>query len=298
MRVLVTNDDGIDSRGLTILAQTAIDAGHEVAVVAPHRQYSGASAALTAQEENGHLVFVEKRPPGLAAEVRAFGVKAAPGLIGFVASFEAFGFRPDVVLSGINLGANTGRAILHSGTVGAALSAASHGIRAMAVSIASGDPQHWQTARNVTDEAFAWLLDNDVDDRVLNVNVPDVAPDRLRGIRPAGLASFGAVQARVKELGTGYVQLTYTGVEGEDEPGTDHYLLARGWATMTMLRAPVADDTGLTLPRVDGTQSAAEGHEGEPLVDVSSGTVMSSGSDAPTGEIKGEEGDGEVGTSV
>ncbi|MFC7407156.1 5'/3'-nucleotidase SurE [Georgenia alba] len=289
MQVLVTNDDGIDSPGLTVLAEAALAAGHEVAVVAPHRQYSGASAALTAQETEGQLVFVDARPPGLPEQVRAFGVKAAPGLIGFVASFGAFGFRPDLVMSGINLGANTGRATLHSGTVGAALAAASHGIRSMAVSIAAGDPQHWQTARRVTDHALAWLTScEDPDDRVLNVNVPDVAPDRLRGIRPATLASFGAVQARVKELETGYVQLTYTGVEAEEEPGTDHYLLARGWATLTMLRAPVADDAGLTLPRVDGTQSAAAGHEGEPLVDVSAGTVMSTGADAPAGEIDEE----------
>jgi len=289
VRVLVTNDDGIDSPGLTVLAEAALAAGHDVVVAAPHRQYSGASAALTAQEADGQLVLVDRRPPGLPAEVPAFGVKAAPGLIGFVASFGAFGDKPDIVMSGINLGANTGKAILHSGTVGAALSASSHGIRAMAVSIASGDPQHWDTARGVTDEALAWLAEQPVDDRVLNVNVPDIAPDRLRGIRPAGLASFGAVQARVKELGTGYVQMSYTAVDAEDEPGTDHYLLARGWATLTMLRAPVEDASGLTLPRVDGTQSAAEGHEGEALVDVSTGTVMSTSSDRPSGELTSDD---------
>jgi 5'-nucleotidase len=90
------------------------------------------------------------------------------------------------------------------------------------------------------------------------------------------------------------VQLTYTGVEAEDEPGTDHYLLARGWATLTMLRAPVDDDSGVTLPRIDGTQSAAEGHEGEALVDVSTGTVMSTSSDRPTGEIVDDDGDAPV----
>lgn len=293
MRVLVTNDDGIDSPGLTVLAESALAAGHEVTVVAPHRQYSGASAALTAQETDGHLVFVERRPPGLDERVRAFGVKAAPGLIGFVASFGAFGFRPDLVMSGINLGANTGRAVLHSGTVGAALSAASHGIRAMAVSIAASDPQHWRTAREVTDRALAWLTEQDgaggvpgesaLGDRVLNVNVPDVAPDRLRGIRPAGLASFGAVQARVKELGTGYVQLTYTAVEAEDESGTDHYLLARGWATWTLVRGPAADDAGLRLPQVDlagGPQAPVE---------VSAGTVMSASADVPAGELADED---------
>ncbi|WP_447924645.1 5'/3'-nucleotidase SurE [Georgenia muralis] len=288
MRVLVTNDDGIASPGLTVLAQVALDAGHEVVVAAPHRQYSGASAALTAQEEDGHLVLVEGRPPGLPDGVEAFGVKAAPALITFVASFGAFGPRPDVVLSGINLGANTGRATLHSGTVGAALSATSHGIRAMAVSIASGKPQHWDTAGLVTARAYAWLVAEPFHERVLNINVPDVAPDRLRGLRAASLASFGAVQARVKEVGTGYVQLTYSGVEAEDEPGTDHYLLARGWATATMVRAPVDDDDGLTLPSFTAADAAAAGTTG-PLVDVGSGAVMSTGADRPSGEIAEED---------
>lgn len=294
MHVLVTNDDGIASPGLTVLAKSALAAGHEVVVVAPHRQYSGASAALTAQEEDGQLIFVDERPPGLPAEIRAFGVKAAPGLIGFVASFGAFGPKPDIVMSGINLGANTGRATLHSGTVGAALSAAAHSIRAMAVSIAAGDPQHWDTAREVTDHALAWLTEQPVDPRVLNVNVPDIAPDRLRGIRPAELASFGAVQARIKEKGRGYVQLGYTGVDAEDEPGTDHYLLARGWATVTMLRAPVADHSGLHMLDVQGRGAPAGGTDAAPLVDVDTGRIMSTSADRPTGEINTEEGDAPV----
>lgn len=279
MHVLVTNDDGIQSRGLTVLADAALAAGHEVTVVAPHRQYSGASAALTAQESNGEFVFVDKRPPGLDERAKAFAVKAAPGLIGFVASFEAFGFRPDLVMSGINLGANTGRAVLHSGTVGAALAAASHGIRAMAVSIAASDPQHWETARLVTDQALEWITANAVGDRVLNINVPDIAPDRLRGIRPATLASFGAVQARVKEHGAGYVHLTYSAAEAQEEKGTDHYLLARGWSPWTLIRGPVADAGHYELPAIDLAENT------DVSVDVSTGTVMSTGEDRPSGEL-------------
>nr|WP_319593256.1 5'/3'-nucleotidase SurE [Georgenia ruanii] len=286
VRVLVTNDDGIASPGLTVLAQTALDAGHEVVVAAPHRQYSGASASLTAQEEDGHLVLVDERPPGLPEEVQSFGVKAAPALIAFVAAFGAFGPKPDVVLSGVNLGANTGRATLHSGTVGAALSASSHGIRGMAVSIASAKPQHWATAQQVAAHGLHWLVQEPWHDRVLNINVPDVAPDRLRGLRPATLASFGAVQARVREMGSDYVQLTYSGVEAEEEPGTDHYLLARGWATVSMVRAPVDDESGIVLPAFDGAVAADTG-----MVEVSTGTVMSSGADGVTGEItEGEAG--------
>ena len=271
MHVLVTNDDGIQSVGLTVLAHAALAAGHEVTVVAPHHQYSGASASLMAHEDDGHFVFVDKRPPELDERVRAFGVKAAPGLIGFVASSGAFGFTPDLLLSGVNIGANTGRAVLHSGTVGAALAAATHGVRSMAVSIASADPQHWETTRAVVDHALEWLTEHDIGDRVLNVNVPDTPIDKLRGIRSAALASFGAVQARVKEEGVGYVDLTYTIVEPGDEPNTDHHLLSRGWATWTVLRAPVADDEGLELPRVDMAEAS------EAALKISAGTVMSTG---------------------
>jgi 5'-nucleotidase len=286
VRVLVTNDDGIDSPGLAVLARVARDAGAEVLVAAPHRQYSGASASLTAQEVDGRLVLVDRRPPDLPDGVEAFGVKAAPALIAFVASYGAFGERPDLVLSGVNLGANTGRATLHSGTVGAALSAATQGIPAMAVSIASARPQHWDTAELVTAHAFEWLRARPADEeRVLNVNVPDVPREQLRGLRPAYLASFGAVQARVKEKGKNYVLLTYSGVEDQEEPGSDHDLLGQGWATATLLTASYDDPGETRLP-----EFTHAGADGVTSVDVRAGTVMSSGGDdRPSGEIVAEE---------
>ncbi len=283
MRVLITNDDGIQSPGLVVLAEVAREAGCDVVVAAPHRQYSGASASLTAQEVDGRLALVDERPPGLPDDVVSYGVKAAPALIAFVAAYGAFGDRPDLVLSGVNLGANTGRATLHSGTVGAALSAATQGIPALAVSIASAEPQHWATARLVTTHAFAWLREQpDDEERVLNVNVPDIPAEQLRGLRPAHLASFGAVQARVKEKGRNYVMLTYSGVSAQEEPGSDHDLLTRGWATATLLTAPYDDPGETALPSFEGRG------DGSVAVDISSGTVMSSGDDRPSGEITEE----------
>lgn len=272
-RVLVTNDDGIDSFGLTVLVRAALARGHEVTVAAPAEQYSGASASLTGEEIDGRIALVRSAPPGLPAGVSAVGVKAAPALITFLASYGAFGPVPDFVLSGVNLGANTGKATLHSGTVGAALSAATHGIRSLAVSIASGDPQHWETAEVVTGLALAWLEANDPREGVLNVNVPDIAPDRLRGLRPAALASFGAVQAQVRAVDeASYVQVSYSAEEAREEPDSDHYLLSRGWATVSLLRAPVADVTGPPLPRFDG---AADGAFSEPVA-VDAARVMTS----------------------
>ncbi|HLT83735.1 MAG TPA: 5'/3'-nucleotidase SurE [Phototrophicaceae bacterium] len=284
MRVLITNDDGIQSAGLVVLAEVALAAGCEVIVAAPHRQYSGASASLTAQEVDGRLALVDERPPGLPDGVASYGVKAAPALIAFVAAYGAFGPRPDLVLSGVNLGANTGRATLHSGTVGVALSAATQGIPALAVSIASAEPQHWSTARLVTEHAFAWLREQpDDEERVLNINVPDIPADQLRGLRPAHLASFGAVQARVREKGKDYVMLTYSGVTAREERGSDHDLLTRGWATATLLTAPYDDPGDTELPQFEGSGDATV------AVDVSAGTVMSSGDDKPSGEITDEQ---------
>ncbi|USQ80186.1 5'/3'-nucleotidase SurE [Ornithinimicrobium faecis] len=273
MRVLITNDDGIDSPGLAVLANVAHAAGHDVVVAAPAQEYSGASASLIGQQSDGRLELVPGTPPGLVSGVEAFGVRAAPALIAFAASYGAFGDRPDLLLSGINLGANTGHATLHSGTVGAALSAVTQGIPALAVSMASADPVHWDTAEDVCRVALEWLTENLPSGRVLNVNVPDISQDRLRGLRSARLADFGAVQAAVKERGEGWVQITYEEIEAEHEPGTDAYLLEHGWATASLLRPPAHDPSDPAPPEFT---TAAADHEGE-AVAVSRGRTMSSG---------------------
>lgn len=277
MRVLVTNDDGIASPGLAVLADVAHAAGHDVVVAAPAHEHSGASASLIGQQQEGRLELAPGAPPGLAMGVESFGVRAAPALIAFAASYGAFGERPDLLLSGINLGANTGHATLHSGTVGAALAAVTQGIPALAASMASADPVHWDTATDVCRVALEWLTAHLPRDRVLNINVPDVPPDRLRGLQGARLADFGAVQAAVKERGEGWVQITYEELDVEHEPGTDAYLLERGWATASLLRPPAHEPNGSTVPEFT---TAAADDESE-IVEVSRGRTMSSGPEVP-----------------
>jgi 5'-nucleotidase len=278
MRVLVTNDDGIDSRGLSALANVAHAAGHEVVVAAPSHQYSGASASLVGHESAGRLEMTPGAPPALADGITAFGVRATPALIVFAATFGAFGERPDVVLSGVNLGANTGHATLHSGTVGAALSAATQGIPALAASIATADPVHWETAEEVCRVAFDWLVEHCPDRRVLNVNVPDVPLSTLRGLRTARLADFGAVQAAVNERGQGWVAMSYEEIDVDHEPGTDAYLLERGWATSSLLRTPIHD---VRKPAPPEFTTAAAAQAGGPVVEVSRGRTMSAGHAEP-----------------
>jgi 5'-nucleotidase len=248
-RALITNDDGINSPGLLALARSARDAGLEVVVAAPAWDSSGASASLTGVQEGGRIVVEETVVPDLDG-VAAFALHAAPGLIVLSASRGAFGAPPDLVLSGINRGPNTGHAVLHSGTVGAALTASTHGCRAMAVSLGVGEEDHWATAANVVRGMLGRLVDADPG-RVLNVNVPNVPPTSLRGVRQARLARFGAVQTNVTRLDEGYVQLGYSDVEAVHEPGTDAQLLAEGYATVTALLA-VCEAPGVELTALDG----------------------------------------------
>jgi 5'-nucleotidase len=258
MRALVTNDDGIHTTGVHTLAQVAVKAGLDVVVAAPHVEYSGSSASLTALEHGGRLVIHEQSLDGLDG-VRALGVEASPGFIAFAAAYRAFGPAPDLVLSGVNHGPNTGNAVLHSGTVGAALTARTLGTSSLAVSCIAPRPTHWDTAAEMARRALTWLVDHaGAEPLTLNVNVPDIPVSELKGLREARLAAFGAVQAEVRESGEDFVAMTFSEVDDEPEPGTDAYLLANGWATVTSLAAP-CESGGVDLSGLaDGSADADE----------------------------------------
>ena len=157
MRALITNDDGIDSAGLRTLAQVAVAAGLKVTVAAPDGERSGSSAAMSGLAEGGRVLVEDRTLDGLA-DVRTVAVQASPAMIVFLGAHGAFGEPPDIVLAGINRGPNVGRAILHSGTVGAALTAQAAGLPAMAVSLASARAEHWDTAAAVATRALTWFL--------------------------------------------------------------------------------------------------------------------------------------------
>jgi 5'/3'-nucleotidase len=163
------------------------------------------------------------------------------------AATGAFGAPPDIVLSGINRGPNTRHAVLHSGTVGAALTAATFGVPALAVSIDAGPPSvHWETAAATARIALEWLLAAG-EPLVLDANAPNLPLEDVQGFRRTKLAAFGAVQAVVTESGSGYVRLRYDEVEADYEPGTDAAALAEGFASITAIRA-VCEDVDGGLP--------------------------------------------------
>ena len=249
MRALVTNDDGIGSVGLRTLAAVSVEVGLEVVVAAPSSEYSGSGASLAAHESGRRLVFQDVEL-GVMGANRCIAVDATPAFIALAAATGAFGPPPDIVLSGINLGPNTGHAILHSGTVGAAMTAFAHGCPAVAFSLAASRPTEFGTAAAVAKHVLRWMLASDaLPDAVFNVNVPDVPLGDLRGLRAAGLAAFGAVQASVAEVGRGFVTMTFEKVSSGYEPGTDAALVKSGWATVTPIevlrQAEGADLSGL-----------------------------------------------------
>ena len=249
-RCLITNDDGIDSDGLRVLAEVALEAGFEVVVAAPMRESSGASASITAIEEDGHFVVEPRSIPGLEDACTVLAVGGLPAFIALTGMRGAFGPAPDLVLSGINNGPNTGYAVLHSGTVGAALTASTFGARAMAVSLnvrtrtvsGAGVPASalaspcWDTAAHFARRTLPTLLDSEPGS-VFNINAPNLPLDQVRGFEPARLARFGAVQTNVAERGEGYVKVALAEIDAEYEPGTDAALIAAGYASITTLQA-------------------------------------------------------------
>lgn len=231
-RLLITNDDGIDAPGLCALAEAAVHAGLEVTVAAPAAQSSGSSASIMATETDGRIE-VERRTLAALPDVKAFAVHGGPGLIALIAARGAFGTPADVVLSGVNHGANVGRAILHSGTVGAALTGALNGARAMAISLDVGmDPEQFQWAA-AADTAIGLLPELMVRPRgtTMNVNVPNI--DQPRGIRESTLAPFGIVQMALAEKDDRYVRLAVEELSHVATDDSDAAHLAEGWITVT-----------------------------------------------------------------
>jgi len=233
LRVLVTNDDGIAAPGLAALAAAIVDRGHDVVVAAPATDHSGASSAIGPM---GGPDGVAVTPVELDAipDVPAFAVDAPPALIVIIGRLGAFGDAPAVVASGINPGPNTGRSTLHSGTVGAALTAANMGLSGVAVSVGYSDHIHFDTAGVVGAGALDWVAASPAK-TVLNVNVPNLPLAELRGVRPARLAPFGTVRTTLGETIDGRLQVELRATEDELDPDTDTALVVAGYVAVTPL---------------------------------------------------------------
>lgn len=173
MKILVTNDDGIDSRGLKVLAKALAFLGR-VSTVAPDRERSAASHALTLHKP----LRVSQRGP------RRYSINGTPTDCVNLAANGILRDKPDLVISGINKGANLGDDVTYSGTVSAAMEGTLLGIPSIAVSQAGEAPFHFETATAVIVKLVRLIKQNGLPpDTLLNVNVPNVAAGRIRGIR-------------------------------------------------------------------------------------------------------------------
>jgi 5'-nucleotidase len=302
VRILITNDDGVGAPGLAALTRALVrwvDAvaggggpAHEIVVVAPSSNYSGASAAVGSVTDRTAIPYARATVEG-AEGVEAYGLDASPALSVIAGALGAVGPKPDLVLSGINHGVNVGRSVLHSGTVGAALTASQLGISALAVSLRAGvTPDPWASAADLAVSLIPVLVAAPTR-TVLNLNVPALPLEEILGLRWARVSGAGLIKAAaasgagnwdapnppemegpaaaeggraVMEGGAadrGEIVLTVgsavprAGDVGPAEPTEDADLVAQGYAALTALRGPRADDDAELLGRLDSGLAAA-----------------------------------------
>ncbi len=269
MRILITNDDGVFAPGLAALARGLADGvgrEHDLFVVAPLTDHSGASSAVGRVYEREGIPFESVEIPRLRG-VPVYGIDGAPALATILACIEGFGARPDLVVSGINHGLNTGRSALHSGTVGATLTAAQFGVCGLAVSIAYGEePIPWESPVSLA-VALVPVFETLAPGSVFNLNVPAVPLEKLRGLRHGTLGRIGLIRSVRSERTpdpvdgpaidrtAGVVKLSLRGTGSTDElaelePGSDAALVSEGWASLTPLhgvREDVSDQSAAAL---------------------------------------------------
>ena len=228
MRILVSNDDGYLAPGLRCLARSLASLG-EVIVVAPDRDRSGASNSLTLRApirprtaDNG-FIYVDGTPTDCVH-------LAVTGLLDP---------EPDIVVSGINEGSNLGDDVIYSGTVAAAMEGRLLGLTAIAVSLASRRCRHFETAAAVASQLVQRLVERPLDSNViLNVNVPDVAVDALRGFRATRLGHRHRAEPVVRMIDPRGEPMYWVGPSGAEQdagPGTDFDALRAGYVSVTPL---------------------------------------------------------------
>ena len=240
MRILVTNDDGIDSVGLHVLARAMVPFG-DVVVGAPDNEYSGASAAFGAL----HMIQPEMHRAHIEGIDEAWAISGPPALCVMFSRLGALGDPFDLVVSGINPGANVGRAVYHSGTIGAAVTARIGGVTGVAVSqaVTMGGVlgqgwdemikgQKWETAAAVAAAAVESLIDDPLPEpAALNINVPNLELDEIKGVRQTSVGSR--------------VPRTMTTVDVTPKEGHEgSYYLKFNWGKMSTDEYSIDEDVG------------------------------------------------------
>jgi 5'-nucleotidase len=229
MKILVSNDDGYFAPGIARLAEALARRG-EVTVVAPERDRSGASNSLTLDRP----LVVRRAANGY------YSVNGTPTDCVHIAVTGLLDFTPDIIVSGVNLGANMGDDTIYSGTVAAAVEGYLLGIPSLAVSLTSKAGAHFESATGVALELVERLARRPFGEPVLlNVNVPDRPPGELGGMEVTRLGKRHKAEP-VTKLTTPRGETAYwigpAGGAADAGPGTDFHAVESGRVSVTPLR--------------------------------------------------------------
>ena len=229
MNILLTNDDGIHATGIKVLAEHLRQLGH-VSIVAPDRERSAVGHALTLH----HPLRATKLDDDV------FAVDGTPTDCVNLGIHSLLTVKPDIVISGINHGANLGDDITYSGTVSAAMEATLMGIPAFAVSLATGTQgKNFSTAGNFAVKLAGTIMSNGLpNDTFLNVNVPDLPRELIKQtlITCQGKRSYeGMIVDKVDPRGRNYYWIGSVDMNFHDIEGTDFYAVSRGHISVTPL---------------------------------------------------------------
>jgi len=233
MRILICNDDGINSEGIHALARSLSTIG-EVTVVAPDVERSATGHAITMYDP---LRVREIHLEGLASP--CYSVDGTPADCVKLAVDHLMPEKPHIVFSGINRGANLGTDVLYSGTVSAAMEGAILGFPAAAISLASFENNDYtyaaefaaRVAKKLTDENFPYGT-------LININVPNLPREDIKGVRiaPLGVRKYNDSYVKRKDpRGQTYYWLSGGVIENENEEDTDVFWINKGFITITPL---------------------------------------------------------------
>ena len=238
MRILLSNDDGYYAPGLAALNEAMQGLG-EVIVVAPERNRSGASNSLTLDRP----LYVRHAQNGFRY------VTGTPTDCVHLAVTGLLEHMPDVVVSGINLGANMGDDTIYSGTVAAATEAYLLGIPSVAISLASFEGRNFASAGAVARRTVERLLARPFAEPILlNVNVPDIPPDQLKGTRVTRLGRRHRAEGAVKTVTPRRETVYWIGAAGaaaDAGEGTDFHAVELGWVSVTPLQIDLTHNAQL-----------------------------------------------------
>jgi 5'-nucleotidase len=229
MKILVSNDDGYMAEGIRALAAAMKDLG-DITVVAPDRNRSGASNSLTLENP----LRLNKMDDGV------YRVDGTPTDCVHLAITGLLEEEPDMVVSGINAGANLGDDVLYSGTVAAAMEGRFLGLPAIAISLNGHTATHFETAAWVAKKLVRHLQTTSLPaDTILNVNVPDLPIDEIIGFETTRLGHRHKADPVIKELDPRGRDIYWVGPAGEEQdagPGTDFNAIRRGAVSVTPLQ--------------------------------------------------------------